>query len=134
MSVCVGSGVYFSDATLLCILTAQVPDDEQFVPDFQSESCEYLICVRVGAGRVGSVRVRSGPLWSASSFLRAVCSDFTVSDPLWTALCFGGWVITIMLVIGPVSSGAPPPPFSQGLYLGLISGRWRPEFFTPEVT
>lgn len=22
--------------------TAQVPDDEQFVPDFQSENCEYL--------------------------------------------------------------------------------------------
>lgn len=25
------------------VFTAQVPDDEQFVPDFQSDSCEYLI-------------------------------------------------------------------------------------------
>lgn len=24
--------------------TAHVPDDEQFVPDFQSDSCEYLLC------------------------------------------------------------------------------------------
>lgn len=24
------------------ISTAQVPDDEQFVPDFQSDSCEYF--------------------------------------------------------------------------------------------
>jgi len=27
---------------LQSLSTAQVPDDEQFVPDFQSESCEYL--------------------------------------------------------------------------------------------
>lgn len=25
--------------------TAQVPDDEQFVPDFQPDSCEYLRCI-----------------------------------------------------------------------------------------
>lgn len=24
------------------VSTAQVPDDEQFVPDFQPDSCEYL--------------------------------------------------------------------------------------------
>lgn len=28
-----------------CIFTAQVPDDEQFVPDFQSDNCEWLISV-----------------------------------------------------------------------------------------
>lgn len=27
------------------VFTAQVPDDEQFVPDFQSDSCEYLLSV-----------------------------------------------------------------------------------------
>lgn len=35
-----------SSTALTCasffVFTAQVPDDEQFVPDFQSDSCEYL--------------------------------------------------------------------------------------------
>lgn len=26
---------------------AQVPDDEQFVPDFQSDNCEYLLNIHV---------------------------------------------------------------------------------------
>lgn len=29
-------------SSLQFLSTAQVPDDEQFVPDFQSENCEYL--------------------------------------------------------------------------------------------
>lgn len=31
--------------TFSCIFTAQVPDDEQFVPDFQSDSCEYPLAL-----------------------------------------------------------------------------------------
>lgn len=34
---------FFFHVTFSCIFTAQVPDDEQFVPDFQSDSCKYLI-------------------------------------------------------------------------------------------
>lgn len=35
--------IFLTHVTLSCIFTAQVPDDEQFVPDFQSDSCKYLI-------------------------------------------------------------------------------------------
>lgn len=40
--------------------TAQVPDDEQFVPDFQSDSCEYLHCL-FGSGVVRSDLIRPLP-------------------------------------------------------------------------
>lgn len=38
----ISKGALFATHAIQSLSTAQVPDDEQFVPDFQSESCEYL--------------------------------------------------------------------------------------------
>lgn len=42
--------IFLTFAPFSCTSTAQVPDDEQFVPDFQSDSCEYLIFILIIVG------------------------------------------------------------------------------------
>lgn len=37
--------IFLTFSLFSCIFTAQVPDDEQFVPDFQSDSRKYLISI-----------------------------------------------------------------------------------------
>lgn len=63
----------FSRASLSCVLTAQVPDDEQFVPDFQSDSCEYLICF-----------VHFWKLWVCVCSLSRICNCWLdISQTCW---------------------------------------------------
>lgn len=50
MALFTDSEVNFKSAIVNCFLSpcaAQVPDDEQFVPDFQSDNREYLLNIHV---------------------------------------------------------------------------------------
>lgn len=74
------------------VFTAQVPDDEQFVPDFQSDSCEYLLSVVLF---YVSPKQKLWLLFYILAALRQIFSPLKKSDSyvlLWERSSYSFWM------------------------------------------